>query len=96
MNKKTSLNNEQAFEDFRTAHKMLWRSWKVWEETGLVDSGSAEARFVRLFLDFMYACEKIMVCLIYAGQASPELEQDDPPLGGSEGGLERWVIRHLR
>lgn len=95
MKKATHQNPDIAFEDIRTAHKALWRSWSYLEQVNIVDAGSRGAWFFRLTLDFLYVVEAYLVERIYSGEGNPQAQNEEHLFSAPRGDLDAWVRDHL-
>lgn len=76
MKKAVKPSDDELFNEFRTAHKYLYRVIRACEDANLIHPGSRLSSLVRQTLDEMYRQEALMVKAIYADFPGDKKKRD--------------------
>lgn len=75
MKKMERQTPEQAFQDIRVMHKMLYRAMRTFETSGIIESGSNWSAEARQVLDWLYGLENTLVFILYSDDQPGETEK---------------------
>lgn len=86
--------DEATYGNTRVAQKALWRVVRSMVELKMLDPAGDDVRFFDLLNKYFYALQKYQLDDLYAATTAPLWKEEEPPIGGSNGGLLTWFVDH--